>query len=310
MTPGKAFGNEGDQEQIPRLPIDPTSLSWSAGSGLSLPAIMVDGQVVAYPPQVTLPDRFPEDFFGPIYQPSSDQVQADAPGSFSGGVTMLYERIRLQADRLEFWQRPLLDDDESAWPQRVLLLPGDDGPEPNRVHLDSRYSDLPIVSFTGLLRPRRIVVDRAPFSGEPGELVLYRIVLEDVGHFRGELRLPDQGWRTVTGHAEHILIRLHAQRMSDGRMSEPMIESFHLFALGDEGAWLTLWADPAPVRFASRRISMEFRDDGALQRFEAGKDAHMSWLEPGSEVPQHDAYEVLRDPQQERAQQRRRARKD
>lgn len=296
------------------LPIDPTALSWSAGYGLSLPSLMASDEVADAPPVLQLPDAIAADIFGPMYEPRAEQIREQAPGSFEGGVTMTYERIRLQADSLLFWQRPLLAGDETAWPLRVLLLPGENGPEADRVHIDTRYSSLPTMNFTGLLRPRRVVIDRAPYAGESSEPVIFRVLLQDVGHFRGEVRVPNRGWRTVTGYAQHMLIQMHARRLPDGRLSEPMVQAFHLFGGAaqdqEQEAQLTAWGDPAPLSLASSRIGLTFRADGSLERFVAGRDARMFWFDPDHPVPQRDAYDIMRDPQQEAAQQQRRLQSD
>ena len=61
--------------------------------------------------------------------------------SLVDGVLAYYEQNRFHAGTVDIWLSPLAPGGQ-AYPDRIDILPGPDGPEPDRVHIDTRHTIL------------------------------------------------------------------------------------------------------------------------------------------------------------------------
>lgn len=270
-------------------PFDPTLLAWSAGSGMTIPD--PDHGEYASPPPWQLPKDFPASALRLDPPPVLVGMTEEATGRLQGGTVLTYEALALRADHIWFWQTPLLAPGARAWPQRVLLMPGEQGPEPGRVHLDSRHSALPSINLRGLLRPARITIDRQRVQS-PDQVVVFHLLMEDIGHFRSEIRAANGEWHTITGRGDYLLIQLHADQLAGG-LSEPRIASLSLLAaLADqrEGVELSYWHPRRPARIRSHEIRLDFDPQGQLSRLHTGNDTTVHGLAPGASIPDRPEY--------------------
>lgn len=277
---------------------DPTLVSWSAGKGMTIPD-PEHGEYVAAPPWLlpaALDAQVSQWLTDPL--PPSAPIAEQAPGRFEGGVTMHYEQVRIAAQQLWFWQTPIAEG-QRAWPQRVLLLPGEQGPEADRVHLDSRLSELPSINVRGLLRPTRVTIHRqalAPSQSADAD-VTFHLLLEDVGPFRLRLLAAEGAWHTVTGEGDYLVVELVSKQLQ-GTLSEPRIAGLHVLARVDSNgqvAWddrihLSYWHPQRPGRVDSRRISVLFDDQGQIRELQSGADTTVRGLDPSSSIPDLPAY--------------------
>ena len=129
----------------------------------------------------------------------NQDVDLDAPPPIvlADGVSVLFEKMRFQADHVHAWQQTLVPDGQ-PWIRRARFLPGPDGPEPERVQIDTRFTEIEGIPFKGVLRPRTILVDQGeprpmpvvdgtPSKEYPDQIIPYRIVLQDLDWFRAEV---------------------------------------------------------------------------------------------------------------------------
>ena len=278
---------------------DPTLVSWRAGEGLSIPD--PDHGAFVAPPPLSLPAGLPTALFQPIQRVQAQLKEvgnnAVAPGRLQGGVTMRYEAIRLQAEHVDFWQRPLaVQEGGRSWPRRVYLMPGANGPEAERVHIDTRQTALPSMNVKGLLRPRRVTVERMPVATTQ-EAVVFYMLLEEIDQFKVQIRGARGIWQTVTGKADYLLIELHAQQLAAG-LGDPQVAAIHLMAQQNERGrvatadrvQLTYWHPSRPARINSHLVSLYFDANGQHQRMASGKDTTVDFLAAGSEIPSGSVY--------------------
>ena len=293
MAGGIGYAEEAVQ------PFDPTLVSWEAGRGSSIPD--PDHGAFVAPPPLVLPAGLEEGLFANWRQIQVALAEHDhsdvPPGRLEGGVIMRYESVRIAADIFNFWQLPLETQPAGrSWPRRVYLESGENGPEVGRVHIDSRQTQLPRMNVKGLLRPKRVTIDRIPVS-DSNKPVTFFMLLEQIDAFKVQIRGAKDLWQTVTGEADYLFVEIHADQLEAG-LSDPRVAALHLLAQEnsqgvvprDERVQLTYWHPSRPARVHSRLISLYFDDQGRLQRMDSGKDTTMEGLPAGSKVPEDERY--------------------
>jgi hypothetical protein len=296
-----ALGFSADSDEEGTVTYDPAQFRSKAGQGISIPDPRQEAE--ADPSgSLELPDGVDPALLGlspegvPEEQPDPDRP----PGQLLGGVEIFYEKIRHEADHILQWQSPLVQGAD-AWPDKVRFLPGPDGPEPDRVHLDTRYTELETVNMLALLRPKRITIDRAPWTLGDGP-VDYRVVLEELGDFKAEVPRKNKEWLTVTGWGRHLILELRCNVIK-GRLADPRLRAVHLVGAASHGAvdpehraWLEIWDPERPSRILSKRISVHFDENGELKGYSTGEDTDLKGIPRGTPIRDMESYHIAADP--------------
>gem|GEM_PF-3619141 len=143
------------------------------------------------------------------YQGGNLALAAGALNDLTGGVHAWYGGAHLFADRVQ-WVQSAIGDGKRVWLERLEVLSGPAGPDPDRVLLDSTEAVLDGLGFHGRLRPRSMIAVRGdPDPGLP-DLVTWQVVLEQPGWFSGDLNL-EGGWVPHGGWADRIVVDLTAR---------------------------------------------------------------------------------------------------
>ncbi len=143
------------------------------------------------------------------YQGGNLALAAGAPNDLHGGVHVWYGGAHLFADHIHWVQTPVPPGDR-LWLERLNVMPGPAGPDPERILLDSTAAVLVGLGFRGRLRPRSLVATRlASDPGMPG-VIRWQVVLDQPGWFAGDLNL-DGAWVPHGGWAHTIAVDLTAR---------------------------------------------------------------------------------------------------
>jgi hypothetical protein len=137
-----------------------------------------------------------------------------APSELRGGVQVEYESVSLSCDHLSYWQSPLAGA-KAPQLERVLILAGPKGADPQRVIFDTRATRLPAIGFRGLLTPGAVEIQRQPLDPAHPGMVQYQIHLQEVGDFVGEMR-SSSGWSPHAGWAETADLAVVADIVPEG----------------------------------------------------------------------------------------------
>ncbi len=147
--------------------------------------------------------------------------------SLTGGIDIRYEAMLIKGERLDF-----MFGGHPASKQLVVdtaaFSPGPNGPVPDRVLLDNRTSQLPLIGFRGLFMPTGIAITRAtaidPLA--PSRLT-WRAVFKQPGYFSGELRSAS-GWQPFAAWAEEIEVVIRADLVGDS-LANVRFAEVHVF---------------------------------------------------------------------------------
>ncbi len=185
-------------------------------------------------------------------QPALATINAGRGGSYSlsdkdpsileGGVEVLYEKIRLVCDHLNYWQAPLAGA-AHAQLSKALFASGPEAADPAHVIFDSRATQLPMVGFRGLMTPVGVEVARLPGDLATPKLVAYRIQFHDLEDFAGMLQTT-AGWKPHAGWADEAEAELVADIVPAGLINQRF-------------ASLVLHGRPAKDGEAKRRARLE-----------------------------------------------------
>ena len=196
---------------------------------------------------------------------------------------------------LIFGKGPSLSKRVVARGRVVYLMPGANGRSRARAH---RHSANGAAQYEceGLLRLRRVTVERMPVATTQ-EAVVFYMLLEEIDQFKVQIRGARGIWQTVTGKADYLLIELHAQQLAAG-LGDPQVAAIHLMAQQNERGrvatadrvQLTYWHPSRPARINSHLVSLYFDANGQRQRMASGKDTTVDFLAPGSEIPSGSVY--------------------
>lgn len=167
------------------------------------------------------------------YQGGNLALAPGAPNDLRGGVHAWYGGAHLFADRIH-WIQTAIAPSERLWLERLEILPGPAGPDPERVLLDSTEAVLIGLGFRGRLRPQSVMARRLDAdAGLPG-VIRWQVVLDQPGWFTGDLNL-DGEWIPHGGWAHSIAIDLTA-RDDGGALRCRAIHLYGRPASGDEPA--------------------------------------------------------------------------
>lgn len=228
----------------------------------------------------------------------------DRPSEAVGGVTLRYEQIVLEGDRLSYRlskfpgaSRPVLLNAEIAG--------GPAGPADGRVLLDSSASKLPQVAFRGVMRPRTVVVTRRDPDPAAPTAVRFDAAIDDLGDMQGLLQ-TDKGERQHIAWAEKAVLRyvatidpaaamgmgtprltdiyLYGRPASDGVAARPavVLRMPKPVPAAEATVETQLAAGKYGMRGAGRAISIFFDADGKLERIEGVDDYE---LKDGEDSP-------------------------
>jgi hypothetical protein len=139
---------------------------------------------------------------------SSYAVRAGDENFAKGGVDLTYEKVEIHCDTLRYWQTAVPEVKRLVL-ERGLLLAGPNGRDPERVILDSRMSELPQVTFRGLMKPAEVEILRQPPDARLPSLVRFKVLLKKAGNWFGKLK-TEQGWQPYAGWAEEVEMNLRA----------------------------------------------------------------------------------------------------
>jgi hypothetical protein len=126
----------------------------------------------------------------------------------SGGVSVLYDRLKIAADSFDFNQSPYQwgksPEQVSAILDQGRISPGEKSPLPGRVLFDTREATSPRIGFRGLLTPVAAHIVRQPRDSATVGQARYQVLLHDLGEFSGQLH-PKGGddWIAYSGWADH-----------------------------------------------------------------------------------------------------------
>lgn len=224
----------------------------------------------------------------------SMSLSPDRPSEAVSGVWVRYEAVRLECDRLTYRM--------SAQPgarQPVLstadLLGGPNGPPDGRVLFDSSNSQLPQVSFRGVLRPRALAIRRQPGDPARPAEVRFRAEATDLGDVNGLIATP-AGPRRHVVWAERAVLDIVGQADPGGAMgvASPRLAALHFYGRPQAPARPatvlrlapTAPAEPSMVeallvskgygmRVAGAVISLYFDELGALQTIEGVEESEL-----------------------------------
>jgi len=217
-----------------------------------------------------------------IHLPNSEREDEEPlpPGRLEGGVDILYEKIRLASHFLHFWQTPIVEGGRRHISRAVFESggEGEPGPEPGRIHIDTRRSQLDSINYRGLLRPSRLTIERQTLDQETST-VSYRIALPDLGEFKGYLlRGRDERgrkvWIPLVGWGDRVEIDMVADY--DGKaLADPRVRKIRLLAPPAEDEKVRRYAlleiydtDPEHrVRLTSPEIAITFDDLGQIRDY-------------------------------------------
>ena len=151
------------------------------------------------------------------------------PGEVShldGGVQAWYEQVHLHSQTLE-WTQSILAGANVEVLETLRLTAGPESHAPDRVLLDTRASQLPLVGFRGLLTPAKIDVIRLPSLATDQGVARWKVTLAHVGFFAGDL-LTKTGWVPHAGWAEEIQIDVVAN-VGPAGIATPRFAAIHFF---------------------------------------------------------------------------------
>jgi hypothetical protein len=189
-------------------------------------------------------------------------LQPGVPGEMTEGVKLWQSGIFVHADTIG-WRNQRLPDgrDLLDWAE---VRPGPNGPQPDRVHIDSTRSTLPSLAARVVMSPRFVQVERIPDDPQRPDRPQLRTTALGVGDFTCQLRapagwLPHRGWckrlelfselppgetmpvvRMLVLHGENDLPRRAARiERSDERFGDqpPWLTGMRIeFTIGADGA--------------------------------------------------------------------------
>lgn len=163
-----------------------------------------------------------------------------ATSSLSGGVEVIYERLVVACDAMDFSQSAVGGVGESVL-DHGRVSSGPKGPTPDRVRFDSRGTRIPTIGFRGLLTPASALLERlpavapaAPQGAGPtaATRVTYRLVMHQLGDWSGDLRGKGGEWMSFAGWGERAEVELDAAVLDRG-LGQPRLRSIKLHGAAD-----------------------------------------------------------------------------
>lgn len=201
------------------------------------------------------------------------------PGRLDGGVRFELDRVVIAAEAIDFTLAGL----PAGGPflATALLAAAPDG----RVLIDTSRSRFESLDFRGVLSPGSVMVERLEVEPDAAA-VAYRLVLEDLGPFSGQIRDEDGAWLPVSGDGGRMVIGLRAVLVS-GRPADPTLSRIAI--IGDPGV-LELVEARQVLRVRSSEIELRFAAGGGLAAVETGADSEVEGRPHAVDaLPEHDA---------------------
>jgi len=225
------------------------------------------------------------------------------PGGWSrlrGGVDVRYEEVEIRADHIEMRQSPVGAGTANLIDE-VRVLPGPQGPVPDRVVFDSTRSQLPALGLRARLVPTKILGRRLPLADPlapsatvaAGEItpmpassattVRWLIELHDLGDFSSAIR-NQATWIDHTGWADRLDLILVADVGPDGQLGPQRLERIDMIGKRSaplRRARLTRLKQAVPERLGAREadtfaesmwFSINLAADGSVQGLQTGTD--------------------------------------
>lgn len=188
------------------------------------------------------------------------------------GLTADLDGATVAGHRLEFRLAPVPAAPDvgagSLFLERAELLPGAEGPQPDRIRIDTRASTIPSLAFRGLLEPSAAVMHRQAIDAAAG-LLRFAVSLPDLHEFAGRVRRRDGSWVPVRGWAERadltVVMDWDGDRASNPRLAGMVLRE------GDDGTTprpALLHIDDPEFRWSGTADAFDFifGDSGDLVR--------------------------------------------
>ncbi len=218
----------------------------------------------------------------------SMSLSPDRP-SEATGMRLEYEAVVLASDRLAYRLTPF------PGARRAVLSSADlNGGPDGRVLFDSSRSQLPQVSFRGVLRPTALTIRRLDADPAQPETVRFRAEASELGDVLGAIETPG-GTRLHVAWAEQAVLEF-AGTVDAGAamgMAAPRLTALHFYGRAQPFRLATVLrlrqgapAEPAQVeprlaardygmRVSGRVISLRFSDLGALQTIDGVEESEI-----------------------------------
>lgn len=151
-------------------------------------------------------------------------LDAGRRNELGGGVKAWYGGILLHGDAMAWVLSPLVPEGQ-LWLDHLALTPGEAGPSPDRVVIDSLASEIPDLGFHGRFEPNALNVRRMAIDPALPTLVRWQVEMLRPGFFAGSLLLEGV-WVPHAGWADRIVIDMVAE---DDGQGVKRCRSIHLF---------------------------------------------------------------------------------
>ncbi len=282
---------------------------------LLLALLLVQGLTAAEPEALPEPIRISVSATGGVqFVPG-----AGGMSRLRGGVDVRYEEVEVRADHIELRLSPMAEGGVNLVDE-VRVLPGPQGPVPDRVVFDSTRSQLPALGLRARLVPIKMLGRRlpladpqvlsatvadgviAPMPASSATAVRWLVELPDLGDFTAAVRTKTT-WIDHTGWAERLDLVLVAEVGPDGQLGAQRVERIDLIGKSSpprRRARLTRLKQAIPERLGAREadtfaesawFSLVLAADGTVQKLDSGSDyfGDMQGLAqpllPGGSVP-------------------------